>query len=34
MVDDGSFILPLLPTPQTMGYPIEMEECVGMVDAC
>ena len=32
MVDDHSLILPFLPTPQTVGYPVEMIECVRMVD--
>ena len=32
MVDDSSLILPFLPTPQTVGYPIKMMECVRMVD--
>ena len=27
-----TFILPFFPTPQAMGYPIEMMECIGMVD--
>ena len=33
MVDDSSFVLPFLTTPQAMGYPIEMMECIGVVDA-
>ena len=32
MVDDGFFVLPFLPTPQAMGYPVEMMVCVGVVD--
>ena len=29
MVDDGSFVLPFLPTPQAMGYHIETMELLG-----
>ena len=32
MVDDHPIILPFLPTPQTVGYPIETTECIRMAD--
>ena len=32
MVDHNSFILSFFPTPRAMDYPIEMMECVRMVD--
>ena len=32
MVDDHSHVLPFLSAPQTVGHPIEMVECVQMVD--
>ena len=33
MVNNGSIVLPLFPTPWAMGYPIERMEGIGMVDA-
>ena len=32
MVDDHSLILPFLSAPQTVGYPIEMAECIQIVN--
>ena len=32
MINDSSFVLPFFPTPQAMGYPVEMTEYIGMVD--
>ena len=32
MVDDCFFILPFLSTPQTVGHPFEMADCIWMVD--
>ena len=32
MIDDHSLILPFLPTPQTVGYPVEMMESIRMVN--
>ena len=32
MVDDCPLVLPFLSAPQTVGYPIEMAECIQMVD--
>ena len=32
IVDDSSLILPFLPRPQTVGYPIEMTDGIQMVD--
>ena len=33
MVNDGSFILPLFPTPWWMSYPFEMMEGIGIMYA-
>ena len=30
--NSSSFVLPFFPTLGPMGYPIEMIECIGMVD--